>query len=982
MKPALFCQGYLMESVSENGNTCSSCSFPLVFISSAALGEIMLFMDGMNGIIEHNQAIQWLYSLLTMQYRLVVKSALKLLIVFVEYVETNATLFVKAVKQEDAEQNRDIGANFMNILSDTEQDSEITTYVMTLINKTLNYIPDQDTFYDMTDAFERQDIEGVSQRMCNKSNSDLDLVEQFKLYEYALKQEDGEADIPINKKMNLRKARRSLDVTNQRKSMRAGGLKATSAYSDISKRLSLDSRSSSAELENGDYLSPQRRRREQRRSRDLSMDSEDLMKGNRSDISASLLIVQPPSLVNQATVRHPPPYQRSDQKKLRHIPEEPRLSFVPPTATTMDQRRRRPNRDQNKNYSTSKNEDKEPPSIKSSDSTADLNFKDNVVSFRRRNSGSTSEEKQREEEEEELKRKAAEENQRIAKQSDAIENRIPVRIPQEHTSNDILVKRESQECQPQGNSVSQNNDVNNRLAGDEEKETEGLSLQNGGLLDVHPAGSEEDDKMNRKVSVSLRNTATVDQRIEKLRISSIDEVPQSPKEIDLENQGSVQQLQDQLTKQGSQDSSEGAVTNVSQLAKSLADLKNNLNKTPVPPKPAEEVVEQPTPKRKETVTDWMMVLIKNKRKLEIKDWDFNDLTSRDDDNVFSFTEMDSKSGSVPPPPPMGGPPPPHLYQGECTTSTPPPPMGGPPPPPPPIGSKNITKGGYMTYPPKGKKTIRLFWRQFTPVPETLLKKNKLDNTIWKSLVDVKLDTRKLETLFESRGKDFLPRKATDSQKKQFITVLNSKRSNAINIGLTVLPQPETIKQAVLHMDSLVLTKENVERLLSMAPTEEEIDMIRDAQRASPDTPLGSAEDFLMMLASVGALEARLKLWIFKIDYDNQEEEIAEHLADLKTGIDDLQKSKTFMYILAALRAVGNFLNGANVEGFHIEYLSKVSEVKDTSSSKQSLLFHLCSIIREQFPESTDFFSEIGSIKRCAKVDFDELETNLLKLEEE
>ncbi|PIK34543.1 hypothetical protein BSL78_28631 [Apostichopus japonicus] len=207
-------------------------------------------------------------------------------------------------------------------------------------------------------------------------------------------------------------------------------------------------------------------------------------------------------------------------------------------------------------------EDKEPPSIKSSDSTADLNFKDNIVSFRRRNS----EEKQREEEEE-LKRKAAEENQRIAKQSDAIENRIPVRNPQEHTSNDLLVRSESQECQPEGNSVSQHNDVNNRFAGDETKETEGLSLQNGGLLDVHPAGSEEDDKMNRKVSVSLRNTATVDQRIEKLRISSIDEVPQSPKEIDLENQGSVQQLQDQLTKQGSQDSSEGAVTNVSQLAK-------------------------------------------------------------------------------------------------------------------------------------------------------------------------------------------------------------------------------------------------------------------------------------------------------------------------------------------------------------------------------------------------------------------------------
>lgn len=76
----------------------------------------------------------------------------------------------------------------------------------------------------------------------------------------------------------------------------------------------------------------------------------------------------------------------------------------------------------------------------------------------------------------------------------------------------------------------------------------------------------------------------------------------------------------------------------------------------------------------------------------------------------------------------------------------------------------------------------------------------------------------------------------------------------------------------------------------MAPTEEEIDMIRDAQRASPDTPLGSAEDFLMMLASVGALEARLKLWIFKIDYDNQE----EVSVNKKPPISIIKKTKRYL----------------------------------------------------------------------------------------
>ena len=31
----------------------------------AALGQVMLYVDGMNGVINHNATIQWLYSLLS-----------------------------------------------------------------------------------------------------------------------------------------------------------------------------------------------------------------------------------------------------------------------------------------------------------------------------------------------------------------------------------------------------------------------------------------------------------------------------------------------------------------------------------------------------------------------------------------------------------------------------------------------------------------------------------------------------------------------------------------------------------------------------------------------------------------------------------------------------------------------------------------------------------------------------------------------------
>ncbi len=59
----------------------------------------------------------------------------------------------------------------------------------------------------------------------------------------------------------------------------------------------------------------------------------------------------------------------------------------------------------------------------------------------------------------------------------------------------------------------------------------------------------------------------------------------------------------------------------------------------------------------------------------------------------------------------------------------------------------------------------------------------------------------------------------------------------------------------------------------MLPTEEERSKIQEAQSANPDLPLGTAEHFLLTLASISELTARLKLWSFKLNYDNIEKVI-------------------------------------------------------------------------------------------------------------
>uniref|UniRef100_A0A3Q4HW47 Formin homology 2 domain containing 3a n=1 Tax=Neolamprologus brichardi TaxID=32507 RepID=A0A3Q4HW47_NEOBR len=390
----------------------------------------------------------------------------------------------------------------------------------------------------------------------------------------------------------------------------------------------------------------------------------------------------------------------------------------------------------------------------------------------------------------------------------------------------------------------------------------------------------------------------------------------------------------------------------------------------------------PPPPKKESDTIWDQLLA-SPRELRIGDINFTDLTEEDDKDILDAVLMGGcgELPPLPPPPPCipRFPPPPPML-GSCP---PPPPLFGSMRPPPPPSFNALIPVPPPPEPPlfnKKKKTIRLFWSEVRPTDCQYRDYKRSGESFWSKLEPVKLDTAKLEHLFETKSKEIpVTKKTAADGKRQEIIVLDSKRSNAINIGLTVLPPPRTIKTAILNFDEYALNKEGIEKILTMIPTEEEKQKIQEAQLANPDVPLGSAEQFLLTLSSISELSARLQLWAFKMDYEATEKEVAEPLQDLKEGMDQLEKNKTIRYVLSTLLSIGNFLNGTNAKGFELTYLEKVPEVKDTVH-KQSLLHHVCSVVVENFPQSTDLYSEIGAITRSAKVDFDQLQENLCQME--
>ncbi|XP_047239964.1 FH1/FH2 domain-containing protein 3 isoform X2 [Girardinichthys multiradiatus] len=1163
-----------------------------------ALGQIMLYVDGMNGVISHKETIQWLYTLVGSKFRLVVKTALKLLLVFVEYSESNTPLLTQAITSVDAKRGCKPWFNAMEILQEKDGvDTELLVYAMTLINKTLAALPDQDSFYDMVDSLEEQGMETVSRRHLGRKGSDLDLVEQLNIYEMSLRHEDGDDDsqppptgcrdrrrvslggAEKQRGLERRRSRRaSLGRSGQASpcspaSPHRAGFQPFSGHraEDLSEReeeCGLDEEEvEEEELEEEEEETPvtesdsdEKEGANQTTSRaacptstvhrttlqSITISSRTI-KNNAQKHQAE---ISPPSTSSPSTLTPPStefcslgpetqpsllatllarkrsmvtvpatkevslPLRGSSRPSPDHMPYLPHSPFhlfsydldgEPAPSAQAKRSEESPKTTPPRNGGTSYSSLSTPSTPTSSRvalggllSSSYRQHQESLAAERERRRVEREERLQRIEREERNKhsrdyvdkmeearlareeryknveRLAAEEYERdrvrvskiradlslpfepseawpsssrsstpssFASQEEAeadLESETPgtACIPSEAGEADnssASVETEEKQVEAAAEEVEEqkqeeDEDVQEEVAADKEqdieeteqeaeKQREEEAEEDSGILSDKERQNEEVNEKDNCSASSISSASSTLEREERgsaengfkeaevngncnklldSKLFMLDMLySQSPKPSAEEEEEDVEKATekgegeeaDRETHQeanpenkNKEDISEHHGS-IRPFAERFGDLVKDLGSShPYLDAPANEP--PPPPPKKESDTIWDQLLA-SPRELCIRDINFTDLTEDDDKDILDAVLMGGCSDLPPPPPPPPFiprfPPPPPILGG-CP---PPPPLIGVMRPPPPPSFSTPATSSSPSEPPlfnKKKKTIRLFWSEVRPTDSQYRDHKWSGDSFWSKVEPVKLDTAKLEHLFETKSKEISVTKKTAADgKRQEIIVLDSKRSNAINIGLTVLPPPRTIKTAILNFDEYALNKEGIEKLLTMIPTEEEKQKIQEAQLANPDVPLGSAEQFLLTLSSISELSARLQLWAFKMDYEATEKEVAEPLQDLKEGMEQLVKNKTLRYILSTLLSIGNFLNGVSAKGFELTYLEKVPEVKDTVH-KQSLLHHACSVVVENFPESTDLYSEIGAITRSAKVDFDQLQETLCQME--
>ncbi|XP_076821423.1 FH1/FH2 domain-containing protein 3-like isoform X2 [Clavelina lepadiformis] len=947
-----------------------------------ALGQIMLYVDGMEGVIQHIDTVRWLYTLIASKFRLVVKTSLKLLLVFVEYSEPNALVLTEAVQYVDRRKRSPIWSNLMAVLGEKDGiDSELLVYAMTLINKTLSNVSDQDTFYDITDSLEEQKMDVVAQHHINKKGNDMDLVEQFKIYELALKHEDGDDDmlaVACTSASGIKWNRERIKSEADRKSKRRNSLTTAIELSNESPVSEL------ASLIN----------------QEKAIDSTVSQKPWKPHSSTDTLSLPAPELITETEVktrsrRRSP--QRNDHMKLRQndlrrnvfTTEKPRMHNItsyssPYTNSVTASNDENEQRERKRRQRLAKWDEKERrQNVLNNELSARISTQNGLLNGAQdapseppppptRTSSSKALEQRRLE-----KRK-----QQVLQDKRDLQQRQGPLDPQTQSQPDdsgdiVRTRRRRHDHDSKKSSVitpsvhETNKDVHGSLnVCHVDKSFPGISSGTEKVIINHGIKADPTAELKPTELGKQRpnDVITTDQKLIMDMLYANQAVAAKQTESDEGSDDTVASAENDIKLSGVQAIAE-------KLQNGTVDLAKRLKPSEKETLPINETIPSFSPKKDSDIM-WEKLLTQGaQKKLFIDGFDFGGLSELDDIDVLNPVLLSNgeisalPSGSVPLSPPGVVPPPPPMMNVPPPPPPPPPPPGVPAAPPlpasPPLQLSATAK----------RRTVRLFWKECSPTSSSNMVARA---SVWADVDDVEVDPEKFIHLFELKTKDVIQKKQ-QTEKKNELHVLDVKRSNAINIGLTVLPPPRTIKSAIINMDEFALTKEQIEKLLAMVPTEEEISAIQEGMQQSPDVALGSAEQFLLTLSSISELEARLNLWAFKLDYDALEKEIAEALQDLKDAIHEIKNNLTLRRILTTLRAIGNILNKTKVKGFDIAYLSKVPEVKDTVH-KQSLLHHVTQSVLEKFPDSTDLYSELGALTRCSRVDFTSLEETLKAME--
>ncbi|KYO39332.1 diaphanous-like protein 2 isoform A [Alligator mississippiensis] len=222
------------------------------------------------------------------------------------------------------------------------------------------------------------------------------------------------------------------------------------------------------------------------------------------------------------------------------------------------------------------------------------------------------------------------------------------------------------------------------------------------------------------------------------------------------------------------------------------------------------------------------------------------------------------------------------------------------------------------------------------------------------------------------------KKSGQKKKVRELKVLDSKTAQNLSIFLGSFRMPyEEIKNVILEVNEAVLTESMVQNLIKQMPEAEQLKMLSELKDEYSD--LAESEQFGVVISSVSCLRPRLNAILFKLQFNEQVENIKPEIVSVTAACEEVRKSQSFSQLLELILLLGNYMNAGSRNGgafgFNISFLCKLRDTK-SSDQKLTLLHFLAEQCEQLYSEVLKFTDDFIHVEKASRVSAENLQKNL------
>uniref|UniRef100_A0A674NC40 Diaphanous-related formin 3 n=1 Tax=Takifugu rubripes TaxID=31033 RepID=A0A674NC40_TAKRU len=215
-----------------------------------------------------------------------------------------------------------------------------------------------------------------------------------------------------------------------------------------------------------------------------------------------------------------------------------------------------------------------------------------------------------------------------------------------------------------------------------------------------------------------------------------------------------------------------------------------------------------------------------------------------------------------------------------------------------------------------------------------------------------------------------------------LKVLDPKIAQNLSIFLGSFRMPYyEIRRMIVEVDEDQLTEPMIQNLVKHLPEQDQLNAL--AKYENEYANLSEPEQFGVVMSSVKRLRPRLSHILFRVQFEEQVNNLRPDIMSVNAACDEVRKSRAFGQLLELVLLLGNYMNAGsrNAQSYGFD-LSSLCKLKDTKSADQktTLLHFLAHICEEEFPNVMKFIDDLAHVDRASRVSAENLEKSLRQME--